>query len=271
MSAKYTPGGADDPAVLENDLKSRKLAAVAKEYAGASRQGDIARRDEAFKYVCRVFERFINARSLRYYHPGRGKYLFSEELRAVGVETVFYCLENYAKKGGDSIFSRSTVFKKIDSEMLRCVEAQRVVRLPSQICADARKLAKATAEEAEGLRRKIAEEHSEEHLERVESLGGSWAYMPAVEVAADAMGFSESYFCEDNSGALAGAVDRLGKRDSGIVRRYFGIGCEPETLREIGRRRGCSAEAIRQRLDAALKKMWYDLKRRNLTAVDLLR
>lgn len=53
-------------------------------------------------------------------------------------------------------------------------------------------------------------------------------------------------------------VDSLPEKDADIIRRRFGIGCDPESLSSIAKSYGCSAERIRQvqaRVEGDLRRM----------------
>jgi DNA-directed RNA polymerase sigma subunit (sigma70/sigma32) len=54
---------------------------------------------------------------------------------------------------------------------------------------------------------------------------------------------------------MRGLSDELEDRERAILRDHYGLGCPPQTLREIGGSLGLSAERVRQIEEIALKKL----------------
>jgi RNA polymerase primary sigma factor len=63
---------------------------------------------------------------------------------------------------------------------------------------------------------------------------------------------------EEVSSKINGILHGLDKREQLIIRKYFGLGCETETLDKIGEELKCSKERVRQLKDVALKKIRND-------------
>ncbi|MBO4827282.1 MAG: sigma-70 family RNA polymerase sigma factor [Prevotella sp.] len=57
------------------------------------------------------------------------------------------------------------------------------------------------------------------------------------------------------SDEMAAAMDALNERERQVVSSYFGIGCEPVTMAEIGMQMGLKRERVRQIRDKAVRKM----------------
>lgn len=57
------------------------------------------------------------------------------------------------------------------------------------------------------------------------------------------------------SDEMLGGMDSLNERELLVVRRFFGIGCEPKTMAEIGSEMGLKRERVRQIRDKALRKL----------------
>lgn len=54
---------------------------------------------------------------------------------------------------------------------------------------------------------------------------------------------------------LAGALDEIPTQQADIIRRYYGVGCEPETLVAIGEDYGVTGERVRQIREKGLAKL----------------
>jgi RNA polymerase sigma factor (sigma-70 family) len=60
---------------------------------------------------------------------------------------------------------------------------------------------------------------------------------------------------DETSRVIHDAISHLSEREATVIRRRFGLGCEPETLEDVGRTLGLTRERVRQLQNEALEQL----------------